>query len=241
MVFYSDSGEAGSMQALQEAALSRTASETEWVCESGLLFVGKSMASRAHRFVADRKPDTVVLILSAFQFTHKSVCLRIQKRWPRLFPAARYVMEKMRLVAGGEGGSSPRGWLFSLPRGLALWAIGGACELTPEEFIANAREALVALSRTEEMTVICRLPVFYWQVPEGQRKRAEAQVARVNEDLTQHCATLHIPAYDLASEARQGHIELVPARDGLHFSEATKSFEANVIARYVLAAQAAGR
>jgi hypothetical protein len=241
MVFYSESGDAGSMRALQETALAEAAPETEWSCESSLLFVGESMAALAGKFVAGRRPNAVVLVLSAFQFTHQSACRRIHERWPRLFPAVRYVMGRMRQLAGGEGGPSPRRWLFSVPRQLALWALGGAYELTPEEFSEYVKEALVALSRTEELTVICRLPVFYWQVPKSQQTRAQLSLARVNEDLAKYCASLHIPAYDLASEARGQHLELVPAPDGLHFSEGTRRFEAETIARYVAAAHCAPR
>lgn len=237
MIFFSENGEASTMLGLQQAALAGAAPQVRWRCEGRILFPGESMARRAEALVEATKPAAVVLVLSAFQFAHESVSLRIRERWPRLYPAARYLMEKVRGLAGGgfEGSRSPRGWLFRLPRQLALWLIGGASDITPEAFLAYSKEALVALSRHEDLIVICRMPVFYWPLSPSQEARAKLKLARVKAELAQHCASGHIPTYDLVDEAR-GRVELVPAADGVHFSEITRRFEADVIARRLLAA-----
>jgi hypothetical protein len=235
MVFFSDCGDAGTMQGLQASALAETSHDVEWSCQSVLLFPGASMAERTLKFVADNELDAVVLVLSAFPFTHLSVGLQVRRRWPRLYPVVKLLTERLRDVAGGETGASPRRWLFSLPRRIGLWTVGGGYELTPEEFAACVTEALTALRRDEQLAVICRLPVFYWPLPKNERLKAEANVAWVNEMIAGYCESVHIPAYDLSVEASDRGVELAPAADGLHFSSASRQFEAETIARYILA------
>ncbi len=236
IVLYTEDCPGSAMPALLDASLGERAPSIDWSCEAEMLFQTASMKDRAVRAVRTRSPDAVVVHLSSYPFVHESVAVRIRHRWPRLYSPAMRVMEAIRAVGGGrlDGSESPRGWLFRLPRAAAAGLIGADTDLSVEEGVRNISAALDELLRMEDLTVVCRLPAFYWHYSRSRSERAHAALGSLQKQLVDYLDRRRVPWFDLAAEVSASGERFVLASDGVHYDRPTRQFEVNILADLLL-------
>ncbi len=233
---FSQSDEAGKVAAMVVAELSRTAPQVTWRCRGELLYETPQTAARALELTDRYEPDVVVFDLGTYQFLHAAVMIRIRKRWPRLYPAVRYLSEHVNRLGENKlhGGTKTRGLIYRLPRRALLAFIGQEVQQTPQASLDYAFAAFDALLRKEQLALVCSMPKFYWDEPDMDWCRAQIRVAA--DGLAAYCERRHVPRYDLGAELAVAGRAWGLVRDGVHYDRATAEFEAGLIAERVLEA-----
>jgi hypothetical protein len=220
---------------LIEAELRRLAPDVSWECASERLFFGDSMPRRAVSVVRRVRPDLVVVVCASPAFSMYAVVYRLQQSAPWLYRPALKAAQVLKGMAGGgsEGSPSLRGQIFRLPRRVAARVFGLATVTTVDEAIASTKEALDALLREEELSVVCRLtvPVPYYG---DQAAEDVGRVERFNAAVGAHCRQRNVTCYDLSAALRGAGRVYEFWDDRLHPSINTRRFEAGVAAGLVI-------
>jgi hypothetical protein len=228
---YHESQETTTVGALLERALVERAPATQWRCESRALFYGPRMAERAAALVRELQPDAVFLTLSANPFLRDIPMARIRRRWPRLYPAARRIAERLKRLAGGGQVSSPKGWVFRFPQWLLLIVVGGEPEVAVDAARAFTLETLQALTRQEDLPVVCRLPGAITAVKSSREK--EKYRERMNSFLgpvRDYCGQHGVFCWDLWAELSRAGRDVGISPDGEYTDLPTRRFEADSVA-----------
>jgi hypothetical protein len=207
-----------------------------WRCSGQLLFVGPSMADRARALVLSEEPDALVLDLPSLSYIYQSVLLRVRNRWPPLYSVSKRLARRFRRLGGGGANASQswRGSVFRLPQVFAVRLLGADSELSPEQALVYMTDMLDALTKFEDLSIVCRLPTAAWPIPGPLRGEAMRRLDFVRARIAEYCDRRRVPYYDLLEGLRQEAITFGLSRDGLHKDGRTTEIEADLIAREVV-------
>jgi hypothetical protein len=180
-VTWSDGGPERSMPKLLEAELSRRMPDAGWSCRGEEIPPGRDLRERVSASVEAARPSVVALDASASYFTYDYVVARIWRSWPWLFGASRSFGGALKAAFGHgfEGSRSRRGWLFQLPRSLAVRVIGAEPYMNVEHASTNMRDALEYLAGRQAMVSICKLPTIAPDLPGRPRRVVRGPAAPV--------------------------------------------------------------
>jgi hypothetical protein len=218
-------------------ALARRHPEIVWKCEPGLLYVSEGMVRRAVGLAEKSRPDAIALLLGAPAFADDFVVNRIRRLWPRAYPFALRISERLKALAGGgsEGARGVRGLIFRLPRWLALRLVGADPGIDVDTAIRCAIETIDALLRFEDTALACRLsfPVPFYH---SERQEHLNRVARFNSVVAAHCQSRRIPHYDLQATMEEIGDRPGFVGDGVHPDPRTQQFDMGLMAERVAGA-----
>jgi hypothetical protein len=150
---FTESGEEATLANLLRSELASLRPDVEWRAAGVMVFQGPGMAERVRRAFEEHRPDLVVLRLATYHLTHEYVLWKIRARWRHLYPAAAFVDERLKWLAGGprDHANTPRPWVYTVPRWLAAATLGTSTSRSAEESVQNALEALDYLLAQEDM------------------------------------------------------------------------------------------
>lgn len=221
---------------LLEARLN--ASGGVWSVTAEIVGQGRSMARTMAVLAEQRQPDALVVALAASAFTYEFVVNRIRRRWPVVYRPALAFSQALKWVAGGDADerTTSRSLIYRIPEAIALRVIGGETSIAVEHAIENTTLALEALSRLERTPLVVRLPVGGMRATGARAASYEARLSRFRSAVSQVCRARLIPVVDVAAELRSAGKSRGHGFDGIHLDHETRSFEAELLARAILAA-----
>ena len=214
------------------------AGHVDWTVWAEIAHPSRSMAKSAVRLADEHEADVVVVAIAAFPFTYEFVVNRVRRRWPVLYRPVLALSQTMKRVAGGESEpqTSPRSLIYRIPEAVALRLIGGETSITVEHAIENTTAALEALAQLEDTAVIVRLPVGGMRASRARAARYEERLSRFRSAISEVCRHRHMPVVDVAAELRFAGKSRGHGFDGIHLDHETRNFEAELLARAILAA-----
>jgi hypothetical protein len=239
-VTYGESTDESTLPGLTQKLLRRERPEIEWTCVSERLFQGPTMSDRALKLVERRQPDVAVLYLQKSQFQVRKVVFRIRNRWPAFYDRAQSLALLLKGWAGGGsyGSAGARGWIFRAPAFLAAKVIGADPDIWVDDAIRYTKETIEALARSEDLTLIVKMPKETSTSPRTAEQLEWAE--RYRQAVVARCQARRIPAYT--------HVDNRPpvkrpwlrrsAPDGIHSPIDTREDHAETLAAQVLAALA---
>ncbi len=225
---YTDTDDSDAIPALLQAELRQRLPGFEWRCEVRSWLYTPRSPEIAQRHVDAFRPDVVVLSLVTTPFWTNNPIAVIRRRWPRLYPYARRIAERLKRMARGGHIASPRGWLFRFPRLLLVWAIGAEPEVDYQEATDATTATLDALARNEDLQVICGFSRF---LPGKRTPPVSLQrIAFFTERVLGRCRSHHFAAYDRAEALATAGKAEGHARDLDYADLQTRRFEAGLMA-----------
>ena len=230
---YVEGDPSGSLTALLSAALGERAVSVTWRVEGRPLFYGPRMPEVARRHWETTRADFVVVDLGSNAFADDVPIARIRRRWPRLYPFARRMAERFKVMAGGGQVASPRGWLFRFPRWLVLRLVGAEPEVEMEAATAATLATLDQLLRLEDPVVICSFG--FMPEPSGPRARAvyRSRVQPFTRRVLEYCREHHVAVYDRLEALAEAGRPAGRSVDRNYVDRATREFDAAKLAEMV--------
>ncbi len=230
---YSEGDAEASILAMVPRELEAATGE-RWRCEARFVTYGRRMAEFAERHAREVRPDVIVLNLIQAPFLLDMPLAVVRRRWPRIYPRARALAERLRAAAGGRDVRTARGWLYRLPRQLLLLAVGGEPEIAVEDAIGCSTETLDRLLRMEECALVCG----FYMLPERATGRAanlyEQRVGLFRTRVGDYCREHHIQIYDLETELnRHSRTYDYSTADRLYPDLPTRRFQTDLVVDYV--------
>lgn len=230
---YADTGPGTSVADMLEAGLAGCGEGGTWTCEVRPCFYGPRMAEIADKHCTDVEPRVVYLRLVGNLFLDRAPIAVVRRRWPRFYPAARRVADRLKRISGGHKLNTPRGALYRLPRWLMAAVIGAETEVNPEDALRWTRETLAKLARREDAHVVCGFSVHV-----GDESRDDAAyMARLEgfkDALRAACESHHIPLFDREVEMERAGIFDRRAMDEAYAGLSTRRFEAHRLAEVIV-------
>ncbi len=240
-VSFTDTETDTSLTTLVRSQLEERIPDIDWRCEGRPIHYGRRMAEMAERHTKAIRPAAVILSLVQAPFAANVPIAVIRRRWPRLYPVARFIAERLRLAAGGVQVNSIRGLLFQAPRWLLVRLIGAEPEVPLEDAIRYTKDALDALVRIEEPLVFCGMGFTPSAPPNTPRRIYEYRLSTFRREVLQHCRLRHVETYDRNSAAAAAGRKLARSFDERYADLQTRSFQAQLIADLVTASIAGQR
>jgi hypothetical protein len=220
---------------LLQRRLTEAAPGQAWRCVTRPLHFGARMAEMAVRHVEATMPEAVVISLVESPFTWRNPMGRIRRRWPRFYPYARRIADRLKGAAGGGNVNSVRGLVFRAPRRLLCWVVGAEPEVDVEDAVAATIATLEALARREELCVVMGMTRFPAS-RQGRRAAAhQAIVSRFQAPIREACLRQHVAFYDRVEEAERAGFVIGYGNDRDYANLESRSFEAGLMASRVLA------
>ncbi len=177
----------------------------------------------------------VVLSLVHSPFAADVPIAVIRRRWPRLYPYARSVAERLKAFAGGAEVPSLPGWPYRFTRWCVARVVGQEPEVGVDDAIRYTTETLDSLLRFEDLALI---PGFFMRVRVSgkaatvQRQRVQTFKTRVG----QYCEQRHVDVFDCdLAIAGVGQAHGASGKDAAYGDCRTRQLTANLIAERVLA------
>ncbi len=234
---YTDTDTSATIPALVEADLASRLPDVSWRCEVRPLFFGPRMPELAERHARDLRPLAVVLSLVQDPFSDDVPIAVIRRRWPRFYPRARKLAERLKTIAGGPGIQSPRGWVYRAPRRLLAALVGAEPEVDVEDAVRFTTATIDSLLRLEEPVVVCGFS-FTPHSPAGTRKAVyDQRLALFRQRLRAYCEPRHVAVYDRNEALRSRGLQYESGRDRRYASIQTRRAQALEIADIVIASQ----
>lgn len=232
-----NTGAEGALTGLTRTCLEGRAPGVAWRCTGAPLGPSRRMARDALALVEVHQPDFVVLHLAASAFAYEFPIERVRRRWPAVYRPAKAISERLHQLARFSlpDTAPPRRLIFGVPQWLALRTIGGDTAIPVEHAVANTRETIEALTQSEDIHLICRLPVGRAKASKARARRYQERIARHNSAIVDVCRQHRVPFLDLPRELEERGLRVQHQRDGLHMDDATERFEADLLAPQVVA------
>ena len=195
------------------------------------MYFGHRMSEVAERAVVETAPDAVVAVVSSARFEEDYVVNAVRERWPWVYRASLRLARDSKAAAGGGpyGGIGPRGWLFRLPRKLAIGLIGSRPYIRSETALADTKGAIDALCAFG-------LPLALVLVPISRvlpNPTAATRVATFAGALKADCAARGLRFLHAFEYYKRLGVTGRPARDGIHPDRATREADAEAIAEAI--------
>jgi len=199
------------------------------------LFLGPRMAELAGRYVDQTKPVAVVLTLVSDSFALDVPMAVIRRRWPRLYPLARALADRLKKAARGGVVARPRSWIYRLPRWAVIKVIGAEPDVPLDVAVDSVKETIDELVRREDLVVICGLSFHEPLRGGGEAIRDQSRVAAFSSVVDDYCRARHVRLYDRRVEARRAGLANLRAPDLDYADLPTRTLEARLIAEWVVA------
>jgi hypothetical protein len=233
---FSDTGPDETIPALAEKQLRVLAPDEEWRCEVRSLTYGPRMAEIAERHTRAVQAAAVVVSLVHSPFAADVPIAVIRRRWPRLYPYARSVAERLKALAGGAEVSSLPGWPYGFTRWCVARVVGQEPEVGVDDAIRYTTETLDSLLRFEDLALI---PGFFMRVHGVSGKAAAVQRQRIQtfkSRVGHYCEQRHVDVFDRdLAIAGVGQAHGASNKDAAYGDRTTRQLTANLIAERVLA------
>jgi len=193
------------------------------------------MGEMAGRYIDHSRPAAVVLTLVSDSFARDVPIAVVRRRWPRLYPVARSLADRLKKGAGGGFVQRPRGWIYRLPRWVVIQLIGAEPEIPLDAAVDSAKDALDELVRREDVLVICGFS-FHAPMPGGRgAKSRQRGVDAFTAAIDDHCRARHVRVYDRRFETRRAGLPNGRSIDMDYADLPTRTYEASLIADLVVA------
>jgi hypothetical protein len=232
---FSETGEDGTTPNLIRDYLRQHGPRFEHELTTAALQVGQRMAPVAVRAVERDDPQAVVIQVGTYAFDEDRVVFAVRRRWPRAFPVALAIADRMRLLSGGgpDGGNGLRGLAFKLPRSLATRLIGAEPRIPLAEVIQWTTEMIDALAKFEDKAITLQVLTNLRSPP------LPVVVERVDNfvrALRLHGERRRIPVICRTEYCAEWGVTSEPAPHGVHGGLRTRQADARAAAGFILQA-----
>jgi hypothetical protein len=188
--------------------------------------------------VRKEDPNAVVLLAGTNNFEQDYVVYAIRRRWPRLYPYAVKLADRLNKVSGAsmDGGAGLRGELFRVPKRLGLVLVGGDPLFTMAqgfEWLRASVDAVVSCGEDRPVAVVLH-PTSHEKPPHSAPKRVRAY-SRMVED---YCRSKHITYMSRLDYCAAMGVRPRPAKGANYSDRATRDADAAAIGNFVLEASA---
>jgi hypothetical protein len=235
-MYFSESGEDATAPNLLRAYLRAAAPDSDLEVADARVAYGERMAEFALRARRREEPNAVVLLLGTNNFEQDYVVYAIRRRWPRLYPMALSIADRMNRLSGAsmDGGADLRGELFRLPKRLGLMLVGGD-PLFPTasafEWAKDTLDALVAAGEDRPLAAVLH-PTSHLKPP----KMAAARVAAYSRMLEDYCRAKSITFMSRLDYCAAFGVTPRPAPAANYSDRATREADAKAVGDFVLRA-----
>jgi hypothetical protein len=191
------------------------------------------MAERAGSLIERHKPDAVYFVCSAV-YAEETVLFSIQRRWPRLYPAANAIEKRLEGSSGSPAAaSSLKGLLFRTARAGVRRATGVAPLVDLDDAIESTVRTLRVMAAVEGLIVVCRLAAGGVR-DLSQEKEIRRRIDAYNLAVGSECASLGFAALDIVGEMRRAGLEYTFEPDRIHGNIEARRFSARFAAGVIL-------
>lgn len=212
--------------------LERDLPDVDWECDSEILYTTLTMATRVTAAMQRHQPDTVVLKISAMNFSREDIVNVVRDRWPALYRPTKTGAAWLRSAAGGgpRGAQGPRGWIYRGPHGLLSKVIGAEPGVSVEEAVEAVRQSIKEVLRKEGRHLLVAIPS-----PRGKTEVEAARRLQFRNDVSAFCDERRVAYYDPSKAKMQsGHQRNIGA-DGWHDDPSGRDYAALIMARALVA------
>jgi hypothetical protein len=225
---------------LMLAELQHLDPQSEWSAAGVQVFQGSGMTDRVRAAVEQHRPDVVFVRLGAYKLTHETVLWRVRDRWPKLYPAAKFVDARLKWLAGGprDRADTPRPWVYTLPRRLAVKVLGAGVGGSIEETVTAATGALDYLLSLEDVFVYLWRSSSVENPKQREKPEFEENYALYWKRVLDYAERRHIPQFTSAEMRRLFGVERSKSVDGIHGSREYRAHQARFLAMKAIEALA---
>ena len=193
------------------------------------------MAEVAERQARAVKPAAVILSLVHSPFAADVPMAVIRRKWPRLYPYARSVAERLKAFAGGAEVPTPAGWPYRFTRWSVGRLVGREPEVPVEDAIRYTTEAIDSLLRLEDFALTCG---FFMRIHGVTGKDLDAQrrrIAAFKAEVSRYCEQRHVDVFDRDEAfARANETHQASGRDAAYGALRTRELTAALLSERIL-------
>jgi len=197
------------------------------------LYFGDRMASRAAELIEREHPDAAFVQIGTNSIEEEFVVWAIQARWPRLYPLALTIAQRLKSAAAGgaEGANGLRGQLFRVPRALARRLLGAEPGNDLHEALRCTKETVDALARFEDRGAAVQLMPTVRTRP---LRSAQERLDFFTRELREHCQRRRVTLLSRFDYCREMGIVPQPSGYGIYPGRVTREADVRAMAAFIL-------
>jgi hypothetical protein len=204
----------------------------EWRTTGVQVFQGPGMLERIRAAVEAHTPDVIIVRLGTYQLTNEYVLWRVRDRWPALYPAAKFIDRRLKWLAGGPRDhlNTPRPWVYTVPRWLAVRAFGAGVGRSIEDCVNAATAAFDYLLSLEDVFVYLWRSSSVENPKQREKPEFEENYRLYWKQILEYAGRRHVPQFTSGEMRSLFGVEKSKSVDGIHGSREYRNHQARFLA-----------